>query len=103
MESAQLPNGFMAGSQEQVIGVGKEDWRIDLIQQLLGSHSLDGRLRTHGHENRSRDRPVVRVEETGSCPRDRAFRLNFKIRQLPAYLGRLRRYGVRGSPMGALR
>ena len=54
VQPARLLDQLLAGADVQVIGVGEDDLRADLVQFARG-RPLDGRLRAHRHEDRSLD------------------------------------------------
>ena len=57
MQAAGLLDELHAGAQEEVIGIGQDDARPQILQ-LIRRDALDGRLRAHGHENRRKEAPV---------------------------------------------
>ena len=78
MQSAQLPNDFMAGSQEQVIGVRQQNLRADLVH-LVRAHGLDGCLRADGHENGGLHIAVRQVQRAAARARPRIDLVDFKF------------------------
>ena len=54
VQPARLFDEVFAGADMQVIRVGEDDLRTDLVQFARG-HALDGRLRAHRHEDRGLD------------------------------------------------
>ena len=54
VQPARLLDQFLAGADVQVIGVGEDDLRADLVQFARG-RPLDGRLRAHRHKDRGLD------------------------------------------------
>lgn len=65
VEPAQLANEFVAGAQIQMIGVGQEDFGAELLESVL-REGLDGRRRSHGHEERRLHGTVRRMQHTAT-------------------------------------
>src|SRR5258707_664639 len=63
MESTQLADQFMTGTDEEMIGVSKNDARAQIFEHVLG-HALDAAQSSDGHEHRSFDRPVRCMQES---------------------------------------
>ena len=55
-----------------MVGIGKDDRRVELFPKIALSQALYCRLRADRHENRRRDIAVRSMENTGASPRLRA-------------------------------
>jgi hypothetical protein len=55
MQPAQFANGFVAGTQEEVVSIAQDDFCVEVFNQLARQKTFDGRLRTDGHKHRSFD------------------------------------------------
>ena len=66
VESAELTDGFVAGAEEEVIGVGQDDFGVEVVEELGGEDAFDRCLSANGHEDRGFDGAVGGVEDTGS-------------------------------------
>ena len=66
VQPARLGDQILAGAQVQMIGVGEDNLRADLLQ-FVGRHGFDRGLRAHRHEDGRFDHAVRRVQP--STPR----------------------------------
>ena len=83
MQAAELADQFVAGPQEQVIGVGEDDLRVKLgAGQIQLQDALHGGLRARRHEHRRFDDAVRCVQQP--CPGTgyRTLGLNLKSHNL---------------------
>src|SRR4051794_3193128 len=55
MQSAELPDQLVAGAEEQVVGIGENDGRAELLREVALGESFDGGLSSDGHEHGSFD------------------------------------------------
>ena len=78
MEASEFADQLMTGPQEQMIGVGENDPRVEFIGQVALRDALYSCLSAHGHENRGFDGAMCGVKQTGAGVRDGALCLNFK-------------------------
>ena len=62
-----------------MVGVGEDDFRIQIARQVALRNAFDGGLRADRHEHRRLDNSVAGVEQAGARPRDRAFGLDFDL------------------------
>ena len=58
MKPAKVLDNFQTWSQEQVVGVPKDDLRANRMK-FIGSHCLDRTLGADRHEDRCFDDPVL--------------------------------------------
>jgi len=72
VESAQLADGFVAGAEEKMVGVGKNDFSVQVVEELRGEDAFDGRLSADRHEHGGLDGSVRGVEDAGSGAGSRA-------------------------------
>ena len=66
VQSAGLAEYLQTGTEVQMIGISKYDFRTDIFLQFLVIHTLDGAYGTHGHKYRGLYIPVVRGYESAS-------------------------------------
>ena len=64
--SAEPANQLMTRAQVQVIGIGKNDLRVQLFEQMLGD-GLDRPCGAHRHEGRSLDQPMGKCYGRPPC------------------------------------
>ena len=60
-------------TQEEMLGIAKDDLRLDVVLQLFALHAFDGADGSHGHKYRREYIAVVGVYHT--CPRTNRLRL----------------------------
>jgi len=65
MESAELANQFVAGPEEEVVGVCQDDLGVEVLEIAL-VEGFDGRLGADGHEHGGLDIAVGGVEDAGA-------------------------------------
>jgi hypothetical protein len=78
VQPAQPTNRLVTRPKKQVIGIGKDNARIQFVDQLLLPDRLDSGLGTHRHEDRRLDRAMGCMEQAGARTGDRAFGLNLE-------------------------
>jgi len=61
-----------------MVGVGQDDGRIDLVEELLRGKSLHRGLSANGHENRRREDAMGGIKESSAGMGDGALGLDFK-------------------------
>ena len=66
VQTAQLADQLVAGTQKQVIGVGQDDLGVEFVGQVALQNAFDGGLRAHRHEDRRFDDAVRGVEQSGA-------------------------------------
>ena len=66
VQSAEPANQLMPRAQVQVIGIGKNDLRVQLFEQMLGD-GLDRPRGAHRHEGRSLDQPMGKCYGRPPC------------------------------------
>ena len=66
VQAAELADQLMAGPQKQVIGVGEDDFGVQLVGQIALHDALDGGLRADWHEHGGFDDAVRGVDEAGA-------------------------------------
>ncbi len=76
MQPAELADEFVAGTQIEMVGVGKNDFCAELFERFL-RQGFDGSLRTHRHEERRLDGAVGRGQAAAARARRIGLR-NFK-------------------------
>ncbi len=62
VESAHAFNAFVAGAEEKMVGVGEDDFGIEVIDEIAGRKTFDGALSANGHEDRGFDDAVGSAE-----------------------------------------
>ena len=66
MQAAGPPNQLVTWPQIQVVGIGKDDLRVQLFQQMLGD-GLDGSRGPYRHKCRSLDHPMGQGHRPPPC------------------------------------
>ena len=66
MQPAQLADQFVAGAEEQVIGIGEQDLDVEILGEVALGQSLDRGLRADGHEDGRLDVAVRGMEQAGA-------------------------------------
>lgn len=61
-----------------MVGVGKDDFGIEVVDQIAWGKALDGALRADRHENRGFDSTVSGMQQAGAGVRVRTSGLDFK-------------------------
>ena len=61
MQISRLGDEILAGTQVQVVGIGKNDLRVAVLQ-LVGGHGFHAGLGAHGHEDGGLDHAVGRMQ-----------------------------------------
>ena len=82
VQTAHAADGFVAGAEIEVVGVGEEDFDAEVVGEVALVESFDGGLGANGHEDRGLDDTVRGVEEAGAGARGGALGDDFK-----SYLG----------------
>ena len=77
MQTAQLADGFVAGAQKQVVGVGQQKLCAQLLQHRLRQR-LHRARRPHRHEHGRVHHSVGGVQPAHTRRRARVTRYNFK-------------------------
>ena len=78
VQSAELPDQFVAGAQEEMVGVGEDDAGLEFVPEIALVQSFDGGLRADRHEDGRRDVAVRGVQDAGAGACDRAFGEEFE-------------------------
>src|SRR5262249_48870537 len=78
MQSPELADELVSGPQIEVIGIGEDGLGVELFGEVVLGESLDGRLRSHGHENGRFDVAVDGVKNAGTGSSVGALGENFK-------------------------
>ena len=55
MQAAKVPDSFVAGAKEKMIGVAQDDLSVEIVEQIPGEHGFYGSLGADGHEHRRFD------------------------------------------------
>ena len=74
VQPAQLADQFVAGAQEQVIGVGQDDAGVEILREVALGEPFDGGLRADRHEDGRFDVAVRGVQQAGAGARCRGTR-----------------------------
>ena len=78
VKSPEVPDQFVAGAQEEMVGVAEDDAGLEIVPQIALAESFDGGLRADRHEDRGRDVAVRGVQDAGAGAGDRAFGEEFE-------------------------
>ena len=68
MQTAQLADQLVSGTQEQMVGVGQDDLRAQVPLQIALGNTFDRSLRANRHEDRGFDDAMSGMQQ----PRPRA-------------------------------
>ena len=79
MQASQLTNKFMTGPQKKMIGIGQNDFGVQLAGQIALGDALDGGLRADGHEHRCFYSAVRGVNQARTSPGMPALGLEFEM------------------------
>jgi hypothetical protein len=80
VETAHPFNAFMAGPEEEMVGVREDDFGVKVVGEVAWREPFDGALRADGHENRGFYNAVGRVEQAGTSAGLRAGGLDFEAK-----------------------
>ncbi len=66
VQAAHAADGFVAGAEVEVIGVGEQDFDAEIGGEVALVEPFDGGLGADGHEDRGLDGSMRRVQQTGA-------------------------------------
>lgn len=66
MEAAEFPDGFVAGSQKEMVRVAENDLGVKVVQKVAWEDAFNGSLGADRHEDRSLDIAMRGVEDAGA-------------------------------------
>ena len=78
VQAAHAADQFMAGANEQVVGIGEQNLDAEFSGEVAFGQALDCGLRPDRHENRRSDGPVRGVEQARPRPGARALGHHFE-------------------------
>jgi hypothetical protein len=65
MQPAELFHRLVPRPQEEMVGIGKNDLGIQIIDKVSRQDSLNRSLGPHRHKNRRFHNPMVRMQQPG--------------------------------------
>ena len=78
VQAAELADQFVAGAEEQVVGVAEDDAGVEVFPEVALGEAFDGGLGADGHEDGRRDVAVFGVQNAGAGAGFRAFGEEFE-------------------------
>ena len=84
VQTAQFADQLVSGAQEQMIGIGQDDFGVEFAFQIALRNAFDRGLRAHRHEDRRLDDAVSGVQQPGARARVGALGLEFKMHYFTA-------------------
>ena len=66
VEAAELADEFVAGAEEEVVGVSEDDGRFEFFPKVALGEAFDGGLGADGHEGGRGDVAVFGVQDAGA-------------------------------------
>jgi hypothetical protein len=79
MQTAHALNSFVAGAEEQVVGVRQNDFGVQIVDEIARCQALDGALGADGHEYRRLNYAMRGVQQSGTRAGLRAGCLYFEM------------------------
>ena len=67
VESAEVPDGLVAGPQEEMVGVRQDDLGIEFNFDVAGEDAFQGGLRPDWHEDRGFNDAMCGVDQSRAC------------------------------------
>ena len=86
MEPTEVLDAFVTGAQKQMVGIGKNDLRVEFGFEIALRETLDGGLGANGHEYGSFDDTVGGMQEPGACAGDWTLGLNLEAKNRHEFL-----------------
>ena len=78
MKPAESFDTLVTRAKEQMVGVGKNDFGVEIIEEVTRREGFDGSLRADRHEDGGLDDAVGRVDQPGARTRNGTRRLDFE-------------------------
>ena len=66
METAHALDAFMAGAEKEVVGVGKDDFGVKIVDEIARGKAFDRALGADGHEDGGFDGAMSGVQKAGA-------------------------------------
>ena len=85
VKAAEGLDGFVTRTQDEMVGIGEDDRRVDLGFEIAGHDPFDGGLRADGHEDGRRDGTVGSVEGASTSASMGAFGFEVKVEGLQSF------------------
>ena len=79
VQPAERADQFMAGTQEEMVGVGEDNAGAQFLAQIALREAFDGALRTDRHKDGRRDVAMIGVDDTGAGAGNGAFGEEFEL------------------------